>query len=113
LLLDENVPTALGRGLRRRVADCDLARVQDRGLSGQGDDAVLASAAADGRVLVSNDRRTIPGAVAGRLQSGAPVAGVVLIRRDAPRGAVLDDLVLLAQAADPEDLADRIVYLPL
>jgi hypothetical protein len=51
LLADENLDGNIVRGLVRRLPDVDIVRVQDVGLSGVDDPAVLEWAAAEGRVM--------------------------------------------------------------
>lgn len=60
LLSDENFRGEILRGLRRRLPDVDVVRVQDVGLAGADDPAILAWAASEGRILVTHDRNTIP-----------------------------------------------------
>ena len=43
------------------MADVDIVRVQDVGLAGSPDPAILAWAASEGRVLLTHDRETVPG----------------------------------------------------
>jgi predicted nuclease of predicted toxin-antitoxin system len=53
LLADENFNGSIIRGLVHRQPEIDLVRVQDVGLSGADDHAVLAGAARAGRVLLT------------------------------------------------------------
>ena len=48
-LVDEDFNNDIVRGLLRRVVDLDLVRVQDIGMRGADDNAVLALAASEGR----------------------------------------------------------------
>jgi len=52
-MLDENMPAKLAKMLRAKGHD--VRRVQDEGLSGEGDPSILESAAADGRILITFD----------------------------------------------------------
>lgn len=62
LLLDENVPTAIEIGLRRRVASIEILLVGKPGAPTKGtlDPELLAWCEAAGLVLVTLDRRTMP-----------------------------------------------------
>jgi predicted nuclease of predicted toxin-antitoxin system len=53
-LVDEDFNHDLVRGLLRRSPGTDLVRVQDLGLRGSTDDAVLARAASEGRVVLTS-----------------------------------------------------------
>lgn len=81
LLLDENLSPALCGFLIE--AGHDVVHVRDLGLATAGDDVVLASAAAERRVLISAD--TDFGTMMAR--SGASEPSVVLIRRAGGRRA--------------------------
>ena len=59
LTADENFNNDIIRGLRRRNPTIDLVRVQDAGLSGAADAAVLEWAAAENRVLLTHDVSTM------------------------------------------------------
>jgi hypothetical protein len=113
LAADENFSGDVLRGLRRRVPDLDLVRVQDAGLSGADDAAVLAWAARDGRVLLTHDVRTLTAYANARVRSGQPMPGVVAVGRAVAVGHAIEDLILLAEASLEGELEDRIVYLPL
>jgi predicted nuclease of predicted toxin-antitoxin system len=56
LAADENFNGDIVRGLLRRKPDLDIAHVQDAGLSGADDPAVLEWAANEGRTVVTHDR---------------------------------------------------------
>jgi predicted nuclease of predicted toxin-antitoxin system len=60
LLSDENFNGEVVRGLLRQLPDLDVVRTQDVGLLGKDDPAILAWAAAEGRILLTHDRRTVP-----------------------------------------------------
>lgn len=59
LLADENFDENIVRGLRRRLPEVDVVRVQSVGLKGADDPTVLEWAATEGRVLVTHDVRTV------------------------------------------------------
>lgn len=61
LAADENFNVDIVRGLLRRLPDLDIVHVQDAGLSGADDPAVLEWVARDGRVLLTHDISTLVG----------------------------------------------------
>jgi hypothetical protein len=61
LLADADLNGAIVSGVVRRGGDIDFRRAEYVPLEGLQDDAVLAIAAADGRILVSHDVSTMPG----------------------------------------------------
>ena len=61
LASDADVHGEIIRGLRRRMPEIDLVRAQDALPEGTPDPAVLAWAAAENRILITNDRNTMVG----------------------------------------------------
>jgi predicted nuclease of predicted toxin-antitoxin system len=59
LLADENFNGDILRGLRRRVPAIDAPRIQDIGMRGADDEAVLEWAAAEGRMVLTHDVSTL------------------------------------------------------
>ena len=59
LASDADVHGEIIRGLRRRLPGIDLVRAQDVLPEGTPDPAVLAWAAAENRILITNDRNTL------------------------------------------------------
>jgi len=54
-LADENFNHQIVRGILRQNSQIDVVRVQDVGLSGVDDPAVLAWAAQEGRIVLTHD----------------------------------------------------------
>lgn len=119
-LLDEDTDGNLLRALRRRSRMAggvvtDVLRVGEPGAppSGTPDSDVLLWCEVNQRILVSNDRNTMPGHFAAHLAAGHHSPGVLLIRFHAPLGVVVAELELISMAGDPDDFHDRIGYIPL
>ena len=113
LAADENLDNRLVRGLLRRKSMRDFLSVQEAGLAGAADEVVLAGAAQEGRVLVTHDIKTVPPIAEARLAAGQVMAGVIAIRSTAPLGRVIDDLLLIVEATQPEEWIGKVEYLPL
>ena len=113
LAADENFSGRIARGLRRRVPGLDLVRVQDAGLLGSGDAAVLEWAAREGRVLLTHDVRTLTGHALARVRAGQPMPGVVEVGRRVPVGPAIDELALLVGASLEGEWEGQVLYLPL
>ena len=75
LAADENFNGDVVRGLLRRKPDLDIVRIQDVGLSGADDRAVLEWAASEGRVVVTHDISTLAGHAFERVEAGRPMPG--------------------------------------
>ena len=112
-LVDESVHGDITRALLRRRSDLDLVRAQDVGLAGVPDPAVLAAAATDGRIVLTSDVATLVGYAYDRLLVGAAMPGVFVLPQEAALGALIEDLLLLAEASDAAEWDLRVVYLPL
>lgn len=110
---DEDLDNHIVRGLRHRLVDIDIVRVQDAALRGAPDADVLVWAALSGRVLLSHDASTMTAAAYSRIARGEDMPGVILIPHSLAIGAVLDDLVLIAECSTPEEWVSHVRFLPL
>jgi predicted nuclease of predicted toxin-antitoxin system len=100
------------RGLRRAAPGVDIRTAADAGLAGLDDSEVLQIAAESGRILVSQDRRTMPGHFS-RYVAGAESPGVILLREAISISAAIEDLALISTASEAEEWIDRLVWIPL
>jgi hypothetical protein len=81
---------------------------------GTSDPEVLAWAAMEGRVLISNDRRSMVGFAYHRVKSGRPVPGLISTTNEQTVGATLNDISLIAESLSEEEMAVQVViFLPL
>jgi predicted nuclease of predicted toxin-antitoxin system len=101
-LFDEDLNGRIVRGVRRRISDLNSRTVQEADLSQASDHSVLDWAAAEGRVVVTHDYRTMRSCAEDRLKAGQPMAGLILVPQTAPLGLIIDDLVLIAEATTAE-----------
>ena len=113
LLADENFNSYIVRGLLRRRPDLDLLRVQDVGLGGVDDPAILEWAAVHGYILLTHDRATMPDFAYQRMAAEQSMPGVFILNdRLSPRRAI-DELHLLATYSEQSEWNNLVVYLPL
>src|SRR5438132_13948058 len=94
LLSDENFPGAVIRGLLLRRPGLDLVRVQDVGLIGEEDPAILAWAAADNRIVLTRDYRTMPDFANDRVTAGEPMPGLFVVSSAMPVRRAIDEILL-------------------
>jgi hypothetical protein len=114
LASDADVHGDIIRGLRRRVANIDLLRTQDVLPEGTPDAKVLAWAATENRVLVTNDRNTMVGVACRRVADGQTMPGLIVTTKDQSIGSAIEDVLLIAECMSEEEVRNRvIVYLPL
>jgi hypothetical protein len=112
-LADENLNTDIVRGLLRRKPDLDIVRVQDAGLSGVDDPALLAWCAAQNRVLITHDVRTVTAYAYRRTSRGEPMPGVFEVSRSVPVSVVIEDVLLLTECSYEGEWEGQVRYLPL
>lgn len=110
---DENFSRVIVRGLIRRLPVLDIVRVQDVGLRGAGDPAILAWASANQRILLTHDINTITRYAGARIAQGLDMPGVVVVAHSCPIGQAIDDLVLLVEALRDDEWANRLWFIPL
>ena len=113
LVADENFNGDIVRGLLRRKSGLDVVRLQDIGLSGADDSAVLEWAAQEGRVLLTHDVATITRYAYERVQAGQPMPGVFEVSRVVPVGRAIEDILLLAECSLEGEWEGQVRYLPL
>ena len=109
--MDHHVPAAVTAELRRRSID-DLT-AQEGGADQLDDDLLLERASQLDRVLFSQDRDLLRIANE-RMGSGREFNGLVYAHQlSITIGQAIRDLELLAQVLDPQDIHNRIEFLPL
>lgn len=99
-------------GLLRRHPELDFQTAEEGQVRGLPDPDVLTRAAEDGRILVTHDRRTMPGHFAdfiGRKES----PGVIIISQRVSVRSAMDELALVWEASEAGEWANLIVELPL
>ncbi len=103
LASDENFNGDIVRGLLLRRPDLDLIRIQDIGLEGADDSAVLAWAAENNRILLTHDRATMPDFAYARIASGQPMPGLFILNDRLPVRQASDELLLVDSGSGHEE----------
>lgn len=113
LASDVDVHGDILRGLRRRRPDIDLVRVQDALPERTRDPDVLAWAAADNRVLITNDRNSMVGFAYQRAAAGESLPGVILTTNEQSVGDAIEDILLIAEYMPENEIRNQVVvFLP-
>src|SRR5882672_9504460 len=107
LASDADVNGDIIRGLRRRLPEIDLLRAQDALPEGAPDPAFLAWAAAENRILVTNDRNTLVGMAFQRATQGEPMPGLIATTNEQSIGSAIDDIFLIVECMSEEELRDH------
>lgn len=113
LATDADVHGAVIRGLRRRAPGLDLIHSLEVLPEGTPDLDVLAWAAAENRVLISNDRATMIGFANRRVAAGEPLPGLVVASKKQAIGRAIEDILMVAECMSDDEVCDRVVFLPL
>lgn len=113
LAADENFNNDIVRGLLRRKPDVDIVRIQDVGLMGAEDPAVLEWAAGERRILLTHDVSTITLYAYERVTNGQPMPGVFEVGRQISIGQAIEELLLLVECSTDDEWENQVQYLPL
>ena len=113
LLSDENFNGDILRGLFRRRPDLDIVRVQDVGLSEILDPDILEWAAAEGRILLTHDRETVPYFAYERVTAAQTMPGVFLVSDLMPTGYAIDEILLAVDCLTLEECKNFVRFFPL
>ncbi len=89
----------------------DFRTADAAGLRGLPDPEVLACAAADGRLLVSHDLRTMPRHF-GEFVSTSTSPEVVIVPQHMPIAVVVEELLLIWSASEEPEWLNRLYVLP-
>jgi len=100
-------------GCLRREPAMDFKSAAFAKLRGKTDLEVLSLTARQGRILVTQDIRTMPRHFAAFLERGGHSPGVILIPQTTPAAAAIEGLLLVWTATEPAEWADRIAKIPL
>jgi Domain of unknown function (DUF5615) len=109
---DADLNQAIVTGTLRKEPRIDFQTAFEADLEGVKDPEVLAIAAAQRRILVSHDRRTMPAEFA-EFMTHQPSAGVIIVSRRLPIDVVIEELLMIWAASIAEEWIDRIAKLPL
>ncbi|MBE0540515.1 MAG: DUF5615 family PIN-like protein [Verrucomicrobia bacterium] len=111
LYMDQHVPAAITRGLRRRGVD--VVTSAEDGTAAWEDPQLLDRAGALGRILFTRDSDLLAEATR-RLRAGEQFATVVhAAQLEVSIGRCVTDLEIIAKAGLPEETVGQVIYLPL
>ncbi|HYH85839.1 MAG TPA: DUF5615 family PIN-like protein [Pyrinomonadaceae bacterium] len=106
--LNEDIVT----GVCRRAPDVDFQTAHEARLAGMSDSEVLALAASEQRILVTHDRKTMPGHF-GEFIKSRKSPGLFIIPQHAELPLVIEELILIWSASEAEEYVNSIRALPL
>lgn len=109
---DADLNQIILRALIRHEPEIDFQTATRAALTGLTDQDVLASAAREGRVLVSHDQTTMPYHFADFIASKTS-SGLIVIPQRLPLSSAVEDLFLIRSASEADEWINRICFLPL
>jgi hypothetical protein len=113
-LMDENVPPLMPHTLRTQGPGIDFLCVGEPGAPPPqtSDPDLLLAAETLQRLLVTLDRKTMPGHLRQHFHAGQHTCGVVLLRNGFPLARYVHELLLIWGASTAAEWVDMAVYLP-
>jgi predicted nuclease of predicted toxin-antitoxin system len=111
-LLDEDLHTGIIKGLQAREPAVDILDTKTAGLRTRKDPALLELAAQQDRILVTHDRNTMTRFFMDRIALGKPNPGIFIVPQTSAIGEIIESLLLIWAASQPDEWRDQIVYLP-
>lgn len=113
-LLDENLSPRLKLALHRMEPLIDVLCVGDPGAPGFGtlDPEILIYLERHQRLLVTNNRVSMPGHLTTHWESGHRIWGLIWIKPDTSMGTLIQELHLLWFASEAEEWENRIEWIP-
>ena len=112
-LLDENMPSAIISALQQLDSNIDIMHIGQQGAPPIGtlDPAILLFCEQEGRVLVTNNRHSMPKHIEDHFHAGHHHAGIIEVNKPIDIGKVADDLHLYWVLETTESLSDGMFYL--
>ncbi len=113
-LLDENVDPALRIELLRKEPLLVVWKVGDPGAPklGATDPEILVWCQENKFILVTNNRRSMPGHLHGHIEHGGHVPGIFQLSPKLSTHEIVDDLLLIWGASELEEYQNLMLYLP-
>lgn len=110
-ICDANFDFGIVNSLRRLDPRIDIKTADEAGLRGLADPKILEIAAADGRVLLTHDRRTMPRHFATFILSET-CSGVIIIAQNVSERTAVEELYLIWACETAEKWVNRIGDVP-
>ena len=114
-LLDENLDPDIAREVRRRDPSVDILFVGEHGAPQLGalDPVILDYCETEQRILITNNRASMPGHIADHPAAGKHHWGLLKTRTRKPAiGPLVDEILLIAGASEAEEYYDVSDWIP-
>lgn len=113
-LIDENLSPDIAVGIRQRNPSVDIVHIGGPGAPAKHalDPDILAFCEREHRVLVTNNRKSMPGHLAAFAAAGRHHWGIFEVRDSATIGDLIEELLLIATATDATEHIDQVRWIP-
>jgi hypothetical protein len=117
-LLDEHLRGPLWQAIVRHNATgglwLDVVCVGDPAdlALGASDPEILQWAERESRLVVTEDRHTMPAHLEEHLEAGRQCHGILILRQDSPRQTLVECLELIAHAGLPDEFRNAVHFIP-
>ncbi|HBL10469.1 MAG TPA: hypothetical protein DD379_03480 [Cyanobacteria bacterium UBA11162] len=114
-LLDEHIPLVYRTQMLQRYPQLQVWVIGDPNAppKGTSDSDILCWCEENRFILVTNNRKTMPVHLAKHLAAGCHVAGIFILNDDMTMGQIMEELMIVAEAALEDEYQDRISFMPL
>ncbi len=114
-LLDENMDVMLRKALLRREPDMTVWKIGDPDTPPKGtlDPEIFVWCEENSFILVTNNRKSMPGHLQEHLNEGRHSPGIFVLSPNMSTVEIIDELTLIWQASEMEEYFDLLLYLPL
>ncbi len=107
---DEGFNWHIVLGVLSRNSTIEIVRVQDVGLSGATDPAILEWAAQEGRIVLTHDENTMLGYANFRLNAGMLMPGLIVVHQDMSPSRAIEGLLEMIGASLEGEWENRIRF---
>ena len=110
---DEDLDNDIIRGLRRRLPEVDIRRVQDAKITNAPDPVVLAWTADEDRILLTHDVTTMSTHAIDRVRLNKHMPSAIIVHQHLDIGNIIDDLEVITACSAATEWIGQVFYLPL
>lgn len=113
-LIDEDTAHIIQDGLLQRQPEAEVRVIggENAPQIGTKDEEILEFLERETYILVSSNRRTMPGHLQAYLQEGGHIPGILLLRPNSSYRQIIDTLELIWLVGIPEDFRDQLIHIP-
>lgn len=114
-LMDENVDIAYATQMRRQRPDLVIRAIGEPGIPPKQtpDPEILIWCEEHEFILVTNNRKSMPGHLADHMAEGRHIPGIFILDPNCSIGQNINELILIADSSFENEYQDQIIHLPL